>query len=575
MSDATLTVDDASAVGLAVGGGAHASLSFGGEVYGPDAYEGGYEVTPTESVQTLATANKALSQDVTVDAIPDDYVGSAIEHRDATDLTASGATVSVPAGYYEEAASKAVASGVVHMKQPDLNKQYGEVRSKATIDQGWNNGGNYTGSALILDKQAGTTITPTESAQVAVAQYRWTTGAVNVAAIPSDYVGSAITQRDATDLSAAGDTVSVPAGYYAASATKAVAAGSAAVANQSFVANPTIQVSSAGKITAAVSGSKVVAPTVSPGYVSSGGSGVVSVGGTNTQQLDTQAATTITPTTSQQTAVAAGKYTTGAVLVDPIPPEYVVPTGALSITANGTGIDVAQYAAVDVAIARPANDFLGEEAEKVGNIYSASYVLKDTGYNGWTPSTTAKAIVTTENVSPTVSVNLAAYEYYIRWLFDANIVYASGTTMKAAIIREVEEMWQVLAKRPSSLANIGSDNWNGNNCSTFFTAGLTDYYSSSGSRTYTWSASYGLYIGATAATFANSTSDSTTVTIKTPAINARCSSTYFSTTRGTQVDQDNTKMALKGELWRVKADTCPSRQMFEHAVDLYNTTIIT
>lgn len=67
-------------------------------------------------------------------------------------------------------------------------------------------------------------------------------------------------------------------------------------------------------------------------------------------QLDTQAAATITPSTVQQQAVAAHKYTKGAVVVDPIPPEYIIPTGTKSIAANGTGIDVKAYEKVDVAV---------------------------------------------------------------------------------------------------------------------------------------------------------------------------------------------------------------------------------
>ena len=69
-----------------------------------------------------------------------------------------------------------------------------------------------------------------------------------------------------------------------------------------------------------------------------------------------QAATTITPTTSAQTAVAAGKYTEGAVTVGPIPPEYIIPTGTLTITENGEGMDVSAYAEVDVAV--PDNVFV-------------------------------------------------------------------------------------------------------------------------------------------------------------------------------------------------------------------------
>lgn len=51
-----------------------------------------------------------------------------------------------------------------------------------------------------------------------------------------------------------------------------------------------------------------------------------------TKQLTTQAAKTITPSTSSQTAVASGRYTTGAVTVDAIPSTYVKPSATKDAT---------------------------------------------------------------------------------------------------------------------------------------------------------------------------------------------------------------------------------------------------
>lgn len=45
---------------------------------------------------------------------------------------------------------------------------------------------------------------------------------ITVGAISASYVGSGITRRSSSDLSASGDTVSVPSGYYSSSASKAV-----------------------------------------------------------------------------------------------------------------------------------------------------------------------------------------------------------------------------------------------------------------------------------------------------------------------------------------------------------------
>lgn len=62
-----------------------------------------------------------------------------------------------------------------------------------------------------------------------------------------------------------------------------------------------------------------------------------------------------TPTTSAQSAqVTADSGYDGLqqvnVSVGAIPSEYIIPSGTKSITANGTGIDVTQYASVDVAV---------------------------------------------------------------------------------------------------------------------------------------------------------------------------------------------------------------------------------
>lgn len=76
-------------------------------------------------------------------------------------------------------------------------------------------------------------------------------------------------------------------------------------------ATPSISVNSNGLITASA--------TQSAGYVSNGTKSA-------TKQLTTQAAKTITPSTSSQTAVASGVYTTGAVTVGAIPSTYVKPT---------------------------------------------------------------------------------------------------------------------------------------------------------------------------------------------------------------------------------------------------------
>lgn len=122
--------------------------------------------------------------------------------------------------------------------------------------------------------------------------------------------GNIVTKTQA-DLSASGDTVTAPAGYYASSASKSVASGSAATPATTITATPTISVnSSTGVITASVNASQSVTPTVSAGYVSAGTAGTITASGSDTEQMSVQAAQTIHPSTSDQT-IASGRYLTG------------------------------------------------------------------------------------------------------------------------------------------------------------------------------------------------------------------------------------------------------------------------
>lgn len=124
-----------------------------------------------------------------------------------------------------------------------------------------------------------------------------------------------ITTKTSSDLTTNGATVTVPSGYYASQASKSVPNGTVATPATTVTKNPTISVNSSGLITASVSGTQSVTPTVTAGYVSSGTAGTITVSGSATKQLTTKGTTTITPTTSNQTAVASGVYTTGTITV--------------------------------------------------------------------------------------------------------------------------------------------------------------------------------------------------------------------------------------------------------------------
>ena len=121
---------------------------------------------------------------------------------------------------------------------------------------------------------------------------------VSVAAVSSTYVGSGITRRDSTDLSASGATVTAPAGYYASQATKTVSSGTAGTP----------------------SASKTIAGTTA----------------------------TITPSVTNTTGYITGSTKTGTAVT--VTASEVDTLGTKSITSNGNNIDVVGYSAVNVSV---------------------------------------------------------------------------------------------------------------------------------------------------------------------------------------------------------------------------------
>ena len=115
-----------------------------------------------------------------------------------------------------------------------------------------------------------------------------------------------IPSKSASDLTASGATVTVPAGNYATQATKSVATGSATA--PASISGTSASVST-GTNTLTLTKSVPVTPNVTAGYVASGTAGDSSV--SLTASVTTKAAATITPTTTDQT-IAADTYLTGA-----------------------------------------------------------------------------------------------------------------------------------------------------------------------------------------------------------------------------------------------------------------------
>lgn len=271
--------------------------------------------TLIDTTQKTVTAGSMLNGVTALKNDGTDITGN-IASKSSSDLTASGDTITAPAGYYASSASKAVSSGTAGT--PTATKGTVSSNSVSVTPSVTNTTGYITGGT-----KTGTPVTVSASELVSGTK--------------------TISASGTTDVT----------NYASAS----VASGSATTPATTITANPSISVSSGGLITASVSASQSVTPTVSAGYVSSGTAGTVSVSGSNTSQLTTQAAQTITPTTTDQT-IASGKYLTGVqtikgdanLLAENIKKDVVI----FGITGTYEG-DVPSGYTVTVSLTNPRN----------------------------------------------------------------------------------------------------------------------------------------------------------------------------------------------------------------------------
>ena len=323
-------------------------------------------ITPSESSQSQTVSpgsgyDGLSSVSVSVSAIPSTYVGTGITRRDSTDLSASGATVSVPKGYYENNETISIASGTEGTPvatKGAVNNHSISITPSVTNTAGYISGGSHTGTAVSVSaselvsgnlaissngnnidvtnyetvsvsvsptlRSVTKTYTPSESSQSetispGTGYDGLSSVSITVNPISSTYVGSGITRRDSTDLSASGATVSVPSGYYENPASKSVSSGveGTPIATKGTVNNHSINIT----------------PSVvnSSGYISGGSHSGTPV------------------------SVSASELV----------------SGNLNITSNGNGIDVTNYETVSVSVTAQGKN--SQIASGVGRVAGSSY----------------------------------------------------------------------------------------------------------------------------------------------------------------------------------------------------------
>ena len=302
----------------------------------------GTTITPTESEQTAVAANKYTTGAVKVKAIPSTYVGTGISTKSSGDLTVNGATVTAPAGYYANNATKSVTT--MTLPTSTSSSATSGYTSKATIarstsDQyiniapGYNSAGGYykisatpngsvtapasiTGTGASITTSSGTL---TLSKTISVTPNVTTVGYISSGTAGNSNVSlsASVNIRSSSDLTASGATVTAPAGYYAAAGTKAISSGTEGTptASKGTVSNHSISVTPSVTNTAGYisGGTKTgTAVTVSASQLVSGTYNVTASGNANVVNYSSVSVPSLTlPTTTSSSSSGTLKATIG------------------------------------------------------------------------------------------------------------------------------------------------------------------------------------------------------------------------------------------------------------------------
>lgn len=214
--------------------------------------------------------------------------------------------------------------------------------------------------------------------------------------------------------------------------------------------------------------------------------------------------------------------------------------------------------------------WMGKDPEVIEmNFKSASTTLDATTFPAWTPSTTAKTIVTS-TTTKNFAADLENYEYIIEWFWDVVCSYKDGTTYQACPERQFGTIYQIVHRRAYGYTSFANDVADRNYCTALYSASnYIIYWKSNGSKTWTTSPSYGFYGVSNAATLGSDTALTTTFNPKTPSFNARCSTSYFDIARAPEVDQPLTTLKYTGNVYRVKVGSSCLKPMYMNASHLY------
>lgn len=316
-------------------------------------------------------ASKVLSGYTGHDATGAPFNGS-IATKTSSDMTASGATVTAPAGYYASAASKAVASGTAGTPtatKGTVSNHSVSVTPSVTNTTGYITGGTKTGTAVSVSASelVGGTYTVDSSGTKDVTNYASASVPAGTAGTPSASKGTVSNHSVSVTPSVTNTT-----GWI----TGSTKTGTAVSVSASELVSGTYSVTSSGTkdvtnyASASVPAGTAGTPTATKGTVSNH-------------------SVTVTPSVTNQAGFITGSTISGTG-VSVSASELV--SGSQTITENGT-VNVANLAEVVVNVAGSGGTsewavIVSENLHNTSDDVADTYIngSTETAYNGWASS---------------------------------------------------------------------------------------------------------------------------------------------------------------------------------------------
>lgn len=239
----------------------------------------------------------------------------------------------------------------------------------------------------------------------------------------------------------------------------------------------------------------------------------------------------------------------------PSVPSIVVPSDSLGNTASFYHLE---------------KIWLPPSAELVASAKDTLNLSADTSYDSWTPTTTNSIILTVGTTSAACSYKITT-DYQDTALIGfclmrTVLAYPEGTTFAKGY--ELKKNIMSIAHYAPFKDETYSNSYYGRVMN--LSAGSQQYYSSASTTTIYASTSYG--VGATSATLSTSSTTSTsarTVGWTRPAINARCHSTYFSTTAANAVDSANSNIYFDFRIYKIDKTESLIYSLFDETNGLF------